>query len=127
MNNYYCKMFVNAPITKGELAHKISSFLGISFDKFLSAENDIFTIDIQCNKEFNETNGQKFPDGFLFYPYFVETDIVDEKKELQYKTLIKCLMDFFWAEQYQVVASCDFEEELPFKGGYNQPINKKEA
>lgn len=47
MNNYYCKIFLNAPITIEALSQKISSFGNISFDKFLSAKNDIFTIDIQ--------------------------------------------------------------------------------
>lgn len=124
MNNYYCKIFLNAPITIEALSQKISSFGNISFNKFLSAENDIFTIDIQYNKEFNETNAQDFPDGFLFYPYFIELDLIDEAKELQYKAFIEQLLSYLGTEQYQIVASCDFEEELPHKGGYNQLINR---
>lgn len=125
MNNYYCKIFLNAPITIEELSQKISSVWNISFNKFLSAENDIFTIDIQYNKEFNETNAQDFPDGFLIYPYFIEIDLVDEAKELQYKAFIEQLLTHLWTVQYQIVASCDFEAELPHKGGYHQFINKR--
>ena len=98
MNNYYCKIFLNAPITIEALSQKISSCGNISLDKFLSAENDIFTIDIQYNKEFNDTNAQDFPDGFLFYPYFIDLDLIDEAKELQYKAFIEQLLTYLWTE-----------------------------
>lgn len=55
--------------------------------------NDIFTIDKQYNKEFNETNAQDFPDGF-FYHYFIEIDLVDEAKELQCKAFIEQLLTY---------------------------------
>jgi len=123
--NYYCKIFLNAQVTIEALSQKISSFLNLDFDKFLSAKNDIFSIDIQNNKESDEIKSQEFPDGFLFFPYSLDIDIIDENLALQYKTLIQQLLKYLWSQHYQVVASCDFEEELLYKGGYNQLINKR--
>ncbi|WP_392563593.1 hypothetical protein RHO13_09680 [Orbus wheelerorum] len=123
--NYYCKILIKAPIKINELSKKISSFLNLDFDKFLSSKNDILSIDIQKNKEFDEIESQEFPDGFLFYPYFLDIDIIDENRITQYKVVIKRLLEYLWEENYQAVASCDFEEDLPHKGGYNQMINKE--
>lgn len=122
MEDLYCKVFINTIQSIKELTEKISVCLHLEHDKFFSIEGDYFSVDVIKNKEFDEEKSKEFPDGFLYFPYFLDIDTSDCNKSSDYKKEIRKLLVFLWKEGYQVVASCDFENELSCKGGYNQGI-----
>ena len=123
MKNFYCKIFVNSKITIEQISNKISGLLDYKLVRNLSIESDFFSIDIFKNKEFDEEKAKEFPDGFLYFPYFLDVDIIDESREKEFKEIIKKIMFHLWSEECQLVVSCDFEHELPHNGGYKQRIN----
>lgn len=123
MEDLYCKIFINSSMSIEELSQEIGNFCEIMPDKFLSIENDYFTIDILRNKEFSEEKTKEFPDGFLYFPYFLDIEGTENTEREEYIKLIGDLILYLWDKKCQLVASSDFEEDLPNKGGYNQPIN----
>ncbi|ECJ9747329.1 hypothetical protein FQR52_12370 [Listeria monocytogenes] len=123
MEDLYCKMFINSLMSREELSKEIGDFSEIIPNKFLSVENDYFTIDIQKNKEFDERKAKDFPDGFLYFPYFLDIDSTESTKREEYIKTVANLMLYLWDRKCQLVVSSDFEEDLPHKGGYNQRIN----
>lgn len=123
MEDFYCKIFVDSPIVIEELADEVSLMIHVEHDKFLSMEGEYFTIDIMKNKEFNKEKATEFPDGFLYFPYFIDCDVTNDKKINEYKKMIGALLLKLWDSKYRAVASCEFEHELPNNGGYNQTIN----
>ena len=122
MKNFYCKIFINSLITMEQLSNQISELLNFKLVRN-SIESDFFSIDFFKNKEFDEEKAKEFPDGFLYFPYFLDVDIVDESREAEYKEIIKKIMFYLWSEECQLVVSSDFEDELPHKGGYKSLIN----
>lgn len=123
MEDLYCKIFINSPMLIEELTKKISDFLELKLDKFLSIESEFFTVDILKNKEFDEEKSKDFPDGFLFFPYFLNIDSTENTEREKYIQMIGDLTIYLWGEKCQLVVSSDFEDDLPNKGGYNQLIN----
>lgn len=122
MKDLYCKVFINSSMSIEELAKKISEFLELNLDNFLSIENGFFSIDILKNEEFDKEKAKEFPDGFLYFPYFLDIDSTESRETKKYIKMVGDLMLYLWNEKCQLVVSSDFEEELPHKGGYNQPI-----
>ncbi|GGI17865.1 1,4-dihydroxy-6-naphthoate synthase [Gottfriedia solisilvae] len=123
MEDLYCKIFINTNLSIDILTENISNFLSLEYDKYFSIKGDLFTIDVRKNKEFEEENSKTLIDGFLYYRYFLDMDLSDYYRKEEYKLIVGKLMEFLWGEGYLVVASCDFENELPNRGGYNKNIN----
>lgn len=120
MEDLYCKLFINSSMSIGELAKDISEFFDLSLDKFLSIESEYFTVDILKNKEFDEEKSKDIPNGFLYFPYFLDIDSTEKTEKEKYIKMIGDLMLHLWDNKCQLVASSDFEELLPNKGGYVQ-------
>lgn len=123
MEDLYCKIFINSSMSIEELTQEIGNFFDIVPDKFLSIENDYLTVDILKNKEFDREKAQDFPDGFLYFPYFLDIDSTENTERKEYIEVVGDLTLYLWDKKCQLVVSSDFEEDLPNKGGYNQPIN----
>ena len=123
MENLYCKIFVYSLMTREQLSNEISDLLDLKLEGNSSIETEFFNIDFFKNKEFDKEKAKEFPDGFLFYPYFLSIDIIDKNKKQDYKEMIKKIMLHLWSKECKLVVSCDFEDELPHEGGYKSLIN----
>ena len=77
--------------------------------KFYVSKNDEYKY--QNNKE----KCKEFPDGFLYFPYRVELYFLNEKIAID---LISSFIKKLWENNIPAIAACDFEDELPEKGGY---------
>ena len=55
--------------------------------------------------------------------YFLDVNIIDESREKEYKNTVEKIMLYLWSEECQLVVSSDFEDELPYNGGYKHRIN----
>ena len=85
-------------------------------------ESDFFK-----NKEFDEEKAKEFPNGFLYFPYLLDVDTIDESREAEYKEMIKKIMFYLWLEECQLVVSSDFENELPHNGYALEKLKEAEA
>lgn len=128
MNELHCKLFVDTWLSIEELTHELSNRLNLKYDKFLSIESELFYMDVLRNKEFDKIESLKFPDGFLYFPYMIDIDVnddieLDNNQILEYKNIISKVMSYLWEQGAKLVASSDFESELPNSGGYGKKIN----
>lgn len=73
---------------------------------------------MQRNDEFDEDEQTEFPDVFLYFKYIVYVEFSD-KNTLKYCVDETAkLLRWLWDEKWGAVASCDYEDLLPEKGGY---------
>jgi len=115
-------------MTREEIADKISDLLNLKLSEHpLCIENNHLNIDFRRNKEHDNSKIQEIPDGFLYFPYFMDIDIVDEKRVTEYKEIIKEIMFCLWSEKCQIVVASDFESELPHEGGYSLFLNQNHS
>ena len=75
-------------------------------------------VDVHKSRDFNAERSSEFPDGFLYFRYRVEVYTEIEEADAEVKQVVERILDFLWSTGYPAVAACDFEEELPHKGGY---------
>lgn len=62
-----------------------------------------------------------FPDGFLYFSHRIEVfpnKLVSLENQIK---LVSIILQSLWDKGIPAVASCDYENKLPFSGGYNQP------
>ena len=76
-------------------------------------------LDVLRNDE-ADLNKVSESDGFLFYPYFMDIEGVPNVTKLVFTKAIGEVLEALWAKNIKAVAACDFEEELPRKGGLKE-------
>lgn len=109
MNNNYCKIY----FTSTDILSNIDNNIGRGFP-YLD-ENQIY---LNKNMDFDKNRECEFPDGFLFFKYTLDFEPEKlEKKECI--RIVNSLLNWFWNNDIPAVASCDYENELVHKGGYN--------
>jgi len=77
-----------------------------------------FAIDIVKNNDFDKSKRKEFPDGFLYFPFLVEyysSDSIVKASDIHNTGII---LTELWKNNVPAVASCDYENILPEKGGY---------
>ncbi|GHG18722.1 MULTISPECIES: hypothetical protein [Amycolatopsis] len=56
-------------------------------------------------------------DDFVRWPVLVELESPDGVDQAEVVGLTSRLLEILWGTDYAAVASCDFEDELPYDGG----------
>lgn len=120
--DFYCKMFIQSKMSRNELADTISHIFGATADGHFSMENDYWCLDIRENKEVNKSYAKESFSGFLYFPYFLDIELLDETKGEEYKVWVSNLFSYLCEKECQVVTACSFEEEL-INGGNNFIVN----
>jgi hypothetical protein len=115
--NLYCKVFLDCDFNQDQLIQMIATLIG-GRTGFKTISNDFCEIDVEKNEDFQDIQRHEYPDGFLYYPYYLDIEPVGEVTFSSYIEVITNLLEYFWGKGYQVVTACDFEEDLPRKGGY---------
>jgi hypothetical protein len=115
--NLYCKIFLDCDLEREQLTQMIA----ISIDGRIESKtilSNYCEIDIKNNEDFHDIQRHDYPDGFLYYPYYLDIEPSEEVLFSSYADVITKLLEYLWNKGYQAVAACDFEEDLPRKGGY---------
>src|SRR5574344_1457528 len=100
-----CKIYIDTELSRENLAEIISNHLGSNYNKFFSLETECFNIDIINNKEYQKEKSTEFPDGFLYYRYFIEIEPQKNIEELVYIKKVGEFLNFLWKHGFKVVAS----------------------
>jgi len=66
-------------------------------------------LDAERNDDYDEAAAREFPSGFLRFRYRIEIDSRD---------VVERLLPLLWERGVPAVAACDYEDELPEKGGF---------
>ena len=115
----FCRIYIKGKnVNEIDLLISISNVLKGKLVKNQYIEKTGYSIEIRTNDEFDFYKAQNFPDGFLFFPYSIEIDIIEDIKMEDVVNEISKILNFFWQNSFTAIASCDFENLLPEKGGY---------
>jgi hypothetical protein len=74
-------------------------------------------IEFRNNDGFNLNRAVHFPDGFLSFPLIVEI-FARWTDENERNETVGRLLERFWSNGWPAVAACDYEDQLPRRGGY---------
>jgi len=117
----YCKISVDGVATREELAAALAESTGGKLDSSLPSSEiatSWATIDVVRNSDYEASRRNEWPDGFLFFPYFVEIYIGPGADLEGYRRNVGKLLQALWDRGLKAVAACDFEDQLPMRGGY---------
>lgn len=110
-DNFYCKIFLNAKISKKDLIRSVAD-TGKFFVENSSLSNHTIAIDIEDNEDFNSKVILEKKDEFLYYPYYLDVFKHESEDYLSYLGTLKDLIEHLRSIGFDVVAACDFEEDL---------------
>lgn len=117
-HNMFCRIYTEGNSTDSkELLAEISYLL----QKPIVDDNieiDESFISVRLNDEYDRAKRKDFPDGFLHFKELIEIDYTEENSK-EIKGVVSSILNFLWERHYAAIASCQFENELPYKGGYN--------
>jgi len=120
MNKYedlYCKIFIDTDEERELVLNSIANTVAGNIKRWIISTNYI-EIELRKNDDFNETLRFEEQDGFLYSRYYLELEPIDDTNQEQYISNIAMLLEKLWLLGYKAVTACDFENELPRKGGY---------
>ncbi|MNM90804.1 hypothetical protein D3C81_1030790 [compost metagenome] len=114
----FTKIFVDSDVDKEMLLDTVSNIVmgTISGSSILTKQAEIFIFN---NGDFDEDKRNQGNDGFLYYKYYLEIEQTEDADESNYVLEISNLLTKLWNADFKAIASCDFEDLLPRKGGYN--------
>ena len=116
-----CKIYVETELPMRDIAGELAKSLQGSLSHSTAASEVSFVsgeIEIRRNNNADVAQATQFPDGFLFFRYAIEQyGVLNEVRNEQINATAK-ILERLWSLEIPAVAACDYEEELPHKGGY---------
>lgn len=79
---------------------------------------EVGEVELRCNKDQDAEFARRFPDGFLHFRYVLELYPAKDLNGAAEATYVGELLKLFWSNGFPAVASGDYEDQLPFGGGY---------
>ena|SRR5688572_7183178 len=80
--------------------------------------SDFGEIEIRKSDDSDPARVAEFPDGFLFFNSIAEFYLHSELSTELRTSVIASILNRLWLQGIPAVAACDFEDDLPKKGGY---------
>lgn len=116
----FCRIYLSGKRTSSkELLISIGKLLQAELIDERYLEKNGCSIEIRLNDEFDEIKQKEYPDGFLYFPYSAELDFQDNIPISYASEEVGIILQYLWENGYTAIASCEFEDQLPEKGGYN--------
>jgi hypothetical protein len=115
----FCRIYLSGTsIDSKELLTSLGILLkaGIIDGRYLEKKG--YSIEIRSNDDFDAIKEKEYPDGFLYFPFSAEIDFQDKVTEVYASEEVGIILNYLWEKRYTAIASCDFEDLLPEKGGY---------
>jgi hypothetical protein len=109
----YCKIFVRGEGTRENLLDLVAEVVGVEAAERSSVVTRTLWIGVRKNDEFDVTCSG----DFLFWPFLVE---VQGNAHAEHHDLVRAighLLEGLWSAAFDAIAACDFEDELPHRGG----------
>lgn len=124
-----CIIYIHSSQTREELTKLIANILEGQEDGYTVAFAG-GEVDIVKNDMFEAEKIVTFPDGFLYFSFLAEFYFHPDLQTDQWILFTRKILLKLWENNIPAIASCDFEEALPEKGGYKSlsipwPTHKK--
>ena len=122
-DDLYCKIYVNGILAREDLLQLVSRAVSgpVEYDTVHAAGTDIY---VGANDDDDALRARE-PDGFVYYPYYLDVIALPGQRRNDHIALVANLLWLLWAAKLDAVAACDFEEELPRRGGYHPDVPRK--
>ena len=122
LNAIDCKIYVESDQMPAAFAPLLAASLGEATRNGTVART-LHTpqaeIEVRKNKDANKLRAGEFPDGFLYFRYALEVYASPTSQHAEQVALVDRLLNRLWSQGFPAVAACDYENELPRAGGYN--------
>lgn len=115
--NLYCKLFIDTDLSENSILVLVASILSGSINRW-SVVTELSEIYVNKNDYFDMERRSEKQEGFLYSRYYLDIEPKENADEDNYINSISNLLQGLWTSGLKAVAACDFEEELPKKGGY---------
>lgn len=117
-----CKIYCTSNITLQVFRKKIASFIESDKIELSFISSDFYELSVRINDEFDKNRQLSFPDGFLYFQFIIDVifnsdTVIDKCKDEMSK-----LLRWLWEIGIPSIASCDYEDSLPEKGGYKSKL-----
>jgi hypothetical protein len=112
----YCKLFVETQLDRAALVRFVAQTV-TGTENRSTIVSPWSEVDVRNNDDYDEDRAADPHDGFLFYRYYLDIEPVEDADPGEYILSIAQLLEALWKSGAKAVAACDFEEELPRKGG----------
>jgi hypothetical protein len=116
-NQFDCQIYVTSDIKVEVLREKVSFFLGSKIVGKSFIETCFYELSIRLNEEYSFVKEKRFPDGFLFFKFIVDIGFISTNSTIAIIEVSK-LLKWFWENDMPAIVACDYEELLPYNGGY---------
>lgn len=116
---FNCSIYISVNWTEEKLLAQLHNLVGGVRIAFSFIENNNYGLDIDENDEFDEEKQKKFPDGFLYFRYIVFIEFKNAVVENYCQKEVSRILEWLWSNGIAAVASCDYEDLLLERGGYN--------
>ncbi len=117
-DDLYCKLYIDTDLEIEQLKDKITSIVSGEKQLFRTIVTTFGEIDVNKNEDFDDEKRELVPDGFIYSKYYLDIEPKEDIGQQDYISSIGDLLKSLWDKGLKSVAACDFEEELPQKGGY---------
>lgn len=116
-DNLYCKIFIDTDEEREKVLNSIKDIVSGAIERWtiISASMEI---DLRKNEDFNKVEIARKEDDFIYSRYYLDIEPKKNIEQEEYIFKIATLLENLWSIGYKAVTSCDFENELPRKGGY---------
>jgi len=122
-NDIDVDFFIHTDMDIKELTALIEKHTAMKFDEDLEAESFPLFLRLKENRHFDKSKVECFHEGFLYFKYRLNVECDHEEIKGSYINFLSGLLFFLWEHGMRVIASCDFEDSLPYGGGYQSWIN----
>lgn len=114
----FTKIFLDTDYEKTSVVEMVSKIVdgSVTGSTIETEQAEIFIFN---NGDFSEEKRNQGSDAFLYYRYSLDIEPIEDADERKYIGEISKLLTELWGSGFKAIASCDFEDELPRKGGYN--------
>lgn len=119
--NLYVSLYVDSNLDRKLLTTELKKTLNEAIEDRFDIESPQGEISVRKNDAFNEEMRKDEEDGFLYYRYLLEVEPEEELGKENATQFVSRILEYLWSQNYPAVASCDYEELLPNKGGYKSP------
>jgi len=107
-----CKIFVDAEIADAELMGLVAQLLFGS-----NGGCDGCEAGIVMNEDYDPNRRRQFPEGFIYFRYYIDL-YIDDSAKIDRAEVVSNVLEGLWDWGFPAVAACDYEERLPHSGGY---------
>jgi hypothetical protein len=122
LNHLDCKIFVEARQNLDDFVALLIPSLperGISESPGgRTVQTKFGDVEIRRNEVADELQARKFPDGFLHFSYCLELYLNPAISQKERVHFVAGMLNGLWSQGLPAVAACDYENELPHGGGY---------